>query len=256
MKIASWNVNSIRARLDQLLDWIETHEPDVLCLQETKVTDQAFPEDEIGDLDYDVTYTGQLSYNGVAIASRGEASQIVKGLPGEAADADRRLIAATVDGVRVICIYAPNGKAMGTPQYTAKLAWYAELLAMLKRDHDPEEPLLICGDFNIAPAPIDAYDADERVGGLFMSDRELAAFDALKRWGLTDALRHVDPTTEIYTWWHYLFSGFFRNAGLRIDHFLVTQPLVERVAAVHVDTDARAHDNPSDHAPIILELSD
>lgn len=256
MKIASWNVNSIRARLDQVLDWIERNEPDVLCLQETKVTDQEFPEDEIADLDYDVAYVGQLSYNGVAIATLDEASDVTRGFVGEPADADKRVIALTVGGVKVICIYAPNGKSMDSPDLPRKLEWYATLLETLKRDYDPTEPLVICGDFNIAPAPIDAYDADTRVGGLFMSDGELAAFQSLLDWGLTDAFRHLHPDAVGYTWWHHLFSGFFRDAGLRIDHFLVTAPLVDRIRAVTIDREARGAENASDHAPVVLELTD
>ena len=252
MRVVSWNINSIRARLDTVLDWMEANEPDVVCLQETKVNDQEFPEDEFGDLDYDAVVFGKGAYNGVAILSRTDPEQVVRGLPGDDDDAQRRVIAATVDGVRFVDVYCPNGQAIGAEQFDFKLDWFARLHAYLDGAHAPDTPLVICGDFNITPSDEDAHRPLE--GGLFGSERERAALAKLTDWGLTDTFRHLYPERRAFTWWDYRSAGFTRDAGLRIDHFLVTAPLVPRVKEVRIDLEARAQPKASDHAPVILEL--
>lgn len=254
MKIATWNVNSIRARLDQVLDWVETHDPDIVCLQETKVTDQEFPEDEFGDLGYDVVYTGQRSYNGVAIAAKDELQSVVAQLPGDDSDEQRRMIAATIDGIRIISVYVPNGKTVGAPEYHFKLKWLGRLRKFLDNTASPSDSIVICGDFNICPEDFDAY--DERLAdSLFMTRDERAAYDNVTKFGLTDAYRHVKPHAKKFTWWDYRDAGFEKNAGLRIDHFLVSQPVLDRVTEVVIDTEERATHNASDHAPVELTLS-
>lgn len=253
MHIATWNINSLRARLDQVLDWVEAERPDILCLQETKVTDQEFPEDELGDLDYDVVYTGERSYNGVAIATKDEASAVVKRLPGDAKDAQKRMIAATVGELRVVNAYFPNGKTVGSPDFAYKLAWYARMRDFLARE---EAPVILCGDFNVCPADLDAYDGAARQVKIFGTPEERAAYRALTELGLTDAFRHLHPEAEEFTWWDYRDAGFERGAGLRIDLFLVSAPLLARVERCVIHRDQRLHENASDHAPVSLYLAD
>lgn len=255
MKLATWNVNSLRAREDQVLDWIETEAPDILCMQETKVTDQEFPEDAFGDLGYDVMYFGQPAYNGVAIASKEEPSRVMRGLPGDPEDADRRLIAATIAGVRVLSVYVPNGQSIGTDKYAYKLDWLERLRAFLSADSTPEDPIVVCGDLNIAPADVDVWNPAERAGSLFVSGPERRAFSALIEWGLVDAFRHFHPTEKRYSWWDYRAGSFERNRGMRIDHLLVSRPVLARGTSVTIDRRTRALEAPSDHVPVVMELS-
>lgn len=254
MKLATWNVNSLRVREDTVLDWLEVNKPDVLCLQETKVTDQEFPEDAFGDLNYDVTFTGQRSYNGVAIVSRPEMTGLVKALPPEPGDEERRLISAMIRGIRVVCVYVPNGQAVGGERYEYKLRWLRRLRAWLDQVSSKDEPVIVCGDFNVAPTDDDVFDAVAMRGQLLASDPERAALRDLASWGLVDALRHVDPTGRRFTWWDYRAGGWERNHGLRIDHFLVTTPIVARLASVTIDEQMRGRERASDHVPLVLEL--
>ncbi|MCK6547248.1 exodeoxyribonuclease III [Myxococcota bacterium] len=254
MKLATWNVNSLRVREDTVLDWLEKHKVDVLCLQETKVTDQEFPEDGFGDLGYDVVYTGQRTYNGVAIVSRPEMFDVVKRFPDDPPDAEKRIIAATIDGVRVVSVYVPNGQNVGGEKYTYKLEWYRRLRRWLEETSSPDAPLVVCGDYNVAPSDLDVFDPIGMKGQLLASDAEREAFRHLQGFGLVDALRHVDPSTKRFTWWDYRAGGWERNLGLRIDHFLVTKPIVDRIASVTVDHAMRGKERASDHVPVILEL--
>ena len=257
MKIVTWNVNSIRARIDHVLDWIEENDPDVVCLQETKVVDQEFPEDEFGDLDYDVCFMGQRAYNGVAIISRDEASKIQRNLPSDSKEAQKRLIAATINGVRIINVYAPNGKELDSEPYAFKLDWYSRLRNHLDNDETVTEPTLICGDFNICPQDMDAYPNPGRAeGAIFLSEPEREAYQNMMNWGFEDAYRALYPEKIEYTWWDYRNAGFARNAGLRIDHFLLTPPLMKRLKDVRIDREVRSRENCSDHVPVILELED
>ncbi len=257
MKVATWNVNSLRMREDLVLDWIEAHRPDVLMLQETKVTDQEFPEDAFGDLDYDVVYFGQRSYNGVAIAAREELRDVVRGFPGDGPDADKRLIAATVGGVRFVDVYVPNGQALTSDKYPFKLAWLERLEAFLAQGPGPQAPLLLAGDFNIAPLDLDVPDPEARRDDLFVSPPERKAFARLLERGLTDVVRHFQPDApRLYTWWDYRAGAWERNVGMRIDHILVTAPLLARARRVTIDRQMRGRESPSDHVPVVLELDD
>ncbi|MEO1234694.1 MAG: exodeoxyribonuclease III [Myxococcota bacterium] len=254
MKIATWNVNSMRAREDLVLDWIETHEPDIVCLQETKVTDQEFPEDAFGDLDYDVVYYGQQSYNGVAIAAREELEDVVRGFPGDGVDDERRLIAATVGGIRVIDIYLPNGQSYASKKYRDKLDWMDQLQAFIDSGPGPETPVVLLGDFNIAPRDIDVHEDYATGEELFVSGEERARFQRLLDWGLTDSVLHFDKAAKQFTWWDYRAAAFERNLGMRIDHILVSKPILDRSRGIFIDREARAAEGPSDHCPVILEL--
>lgn len=256
MKIATWNVNSLRAREDLVLDWVERNQPDILCLQETKVTDQEFPEDAFGDLHYDVVYTGQASYNGVAIAAKEEITAVEKGLPGDGPGADKRFIAATIAGLRVASVYVPNGQSLTSDKYPFKLEWLARLAGWLESSASRTAPLIVGGDYNIAPLDGDVWNPEERVNGLFVSEPERAAFAQLLEWGLTDALIHFDPAPKQYTWWDYRAGSWERNHGMRIDHLLITQPVLARAKGVTIDRKARGLEGPSDHVPVILELED
>jgi len=253
MKIVSWNINSVRARLVPLLGWLEAHQPDVLCLQETKVTDHDFPRLEIESLGYSLEIHGQKAYNGVAILSRLPLEDVRRGFEGDD-DIEKRVMAGTAGGVRVINLYVPNGKTVGSEHYERKLGWLDRFRAFLETHHASTEPLLICGDLNIAPEDRDTYDPEVWKGRILASDPERERFRALLDWGLVDALRETTEDEGFYTWWDYRMGSFRRNLGLRIDHFLVTQPLVGRIQSVTVDREARSWEKPSDHAPLVLTL--
>lgn len=255
MKIVTWNVNSLRAREDLVLDWIEAHEPDIVCMQETKVTDQEFPEDLFGDLDYDVEYFGQQTYNGVAIAAREELRDVVKGFPDAEPDDDRRLIAATIDGIRVVNIYLPNGQRYGSDKYRFKLDWMDRLQAFVESGPGPDTPVVLLGDFNIAPRDADVHVEYGTGEQLFISEAERSRLRRLLDWGLHDSLTHFDDAGGQFTWWDYRGAGFEKNLGMRIDHILVTKPLLDRAVSVTIDREARAADGPSDHAPVTLTVA-
>jgi len=257
MRIASWNVNSIRARLEHLTGWLGRVSPDVLCIQETKVEDSRFPEEVLADAGYRAQFFGQKSYNGVAIAARmGLALEDVKrNLDGDDADAPRRLMACTVEGVRVINVYVPNGQAVGTPAFAYKLAWLSRLRLELAAHCKPEDPLLLCGDFNVAPEPIDVHNPQKWEGQVLFHPDERAALRDVIAWGLCDGFRRFHPEPGHYTWWDYRLSGFRRNQGLRIDHALMTPSLAERATDVWIDKEPRKLDRPSDHAPIVVDFT-
>ncbi len=253
MKIATWNVNSLRIRQDTVLDWLEHNKPDVLCMQETKMTDQEFPEDAFGDLSYDAVYFGQPAYNGVAIISRPEMFEVVKGFPG-AGDQEKRLIAATIDGVRIVGVYAPNGQSVGSEKYAGKLEWFKRLRAWLDATAKPEQPVVVCGDFNVAPEDIDVHDPIAWRGSILFSEPEKAALSSVMDFGFSDAFRHIHPGARKFSWWDYRAGSWERNLGLRIDHFLVTRPVLERTVSVTMDETVRAKTAPSDHIPVVLEI--
>lgn len=256
MKIATWNVNSLRARQDLVLNWVEAEDPDVLCMQETKIVDQEFPEFEFGDLDYDVEFFGQRAYNGVALATHEPMDDVHKGFAGEAADAAKRLIAATVEDIRVICIYLPNGQSLDSDKFPYKLDWMDRLRAYLDETCDPSQPVVLCGDFNLVPFNRDAYDGDRREGRIFATEDERSRYQRLLDFGLTDAYHHLYPDRHEFTWWDYRGGAWEKDQGLRIDHFLVTKPVLERVTDVVVHRGQRAEEGPSDHVPVMLHLED
>lgn len=253
VKIATWNINSVRARVDQLIDWLRTREPDVLCLQETKCTDDQFPSLEVREAGYHAQLFGQKSYNGVAILSKEPVTDVRRNLGDD--DEQARLIAAMARGVRVVGLYAPNGQSIGAEAYQYKLKWYASLTRWLSFTRGT--PTVVCGDFNVAPAELDVYDVPLFSGQTLFSPKERDAFAALLQAnGLVDLMRAKHPSDVIYTWWDYREGGFRKNKGLRIDHVLVSPELVERCVSIEVDRRAREGKQPSDHAPVIAIFRD
>lgn len=258
MRIASWNVNSVRTRLDQLTGWLARAAPDVVCLQETKCEDGQFPEAALADAGYRAVCFGQKSYNGVAIAARFGLSidDVQRNLRGDAGDAHRRLIAATIEGVRIINVYVPNGQAVGTDAFVYKLGWLDRLRQEIAERHKPGDELLICGDFNVAPEPIDVYDPKRWEGQVLFHPDERAALRRLLEWGLVDGYRLRHAEQKAYSWWDYRMGAYRKNHGLRIDLALLTRPLAERCTDVSIDTRPRELERPSDHAPVVVELGD
>ena len=267
MRIATWNVNSLKARLDKVFWWIERARPDVLLMQETKLADADAPIEPFRAAGYELAHHGEGRWNGVAIASRCGISDVVTnfGEPLAAAKtsdvgddepfAEARMIAATCGGIRVVSVYAPNGRIVDSPFYHAKLAWYGRHARWLAEAADPTEALIVGGDFNVAPEDADVWDARACHGGTHVSPAEREAFRALCRWGLVDAYRlhHREPGR--YTWWDYRAGNFHKNFGMRIDHLLATRPLADRVVSAEIDREARkGKPIPSDHAPLVVDV--
>jgi exodeoxyribonuclease-3 len=251
VKIVTWNINSIRARLERLIDYLKTRSPDVLCLQELKCTDEQFPRTEIEAAGYRAEVFGQKTYNGVAILSKLPVTDVARNM-GDG-DEQSRIIAGTVGGIRVVGLYAPNGQALGTPAFEYKLEWYAKLSRWL---HSMKGPLLVCGDFNVAPEEIDTWDPVLWQGQTLCSPKEREVFAAmLKANSFTDLFRARHPEGGRFSWWDYRAGAFHKNQGLRIDHILVSQDLVGRCTDVDVDREARKGTQPSDHAPVWAEFS-
>lgn len=255
MKVATWNVNSIAVRLSQALDWVNTNQPDVLCLQEIKCTDEKFPLASFQDLGYRAETFGQPSYNGVAILSRSEAFQVQKGFPDDATDAQRRLLSAVIDGVRIVNVYIPNGSEVGADKYFYKLAWLAQLKNFFEQHYSTQEPLVLCGDFNIAPEDRDVHDPILWYGKILCSPEERAALDQIAQWGLVDVFRQHHQERGLFSWWDYRGGGFRRNFGLRIDHLWATPPLAAKSVSCVIDPAPRKLERPSDHAPVVAEFN-
>jgi exodeoxyribonuclease-3 len=258
MRIATWNVNSVRSRLDQLTAWLSRSGPDVLCMQETKVEDDLFPHAALAECGYRTVAFGQKTYNGVAIAAKlGLAIEDVKkNLDGDPPDAQRRLIAATIEGVRIVDVYVPNGQAVGTPAFAYKLEWLDRLRKDLAAHATPDQPVLVCGDFNVAPADLDVHDPKKWEGSVLCTPEERAALRSLEAWGLVDVFREKHAgEAGLYSWWDYRMGAFRRNKGLRIDLALATRPLAARCTGAVVDRRPRELEKPSDHAPVIVEIS-
>jgi exodeoxyribonuclease-3 len=253
MKLATWNVNSLKVRLPQLLEWLAAQGPDVVCLQETKLEDKAFPRMELEAAGYQSAFAGQKTYNGVAILARRQPQDVVAGIPGFT-DAQQRLIAATIDGTRVVCAYFPNGQSVGSDKYEYKLRWIGALTAWLREELERYPRLALLGDYNIAPEERDVHDPKAREGQVLFSAPERAAFRALLDLGLQDAFRLFEQPEKTYTWWDYRMLAFRRNAGLRIDHILLSAPLADACTGCGVDKVPRKAERPSDHAPVIAEL--
>lgn len=256
MKIATWNVNSIRARLDRLLAFLQRAEPDVLCLQELKVTEADFPGEAIERAGYHAAVLGQRTYNGVAVLSRTPLSDIDVGLPGDESDDQARLIAATTRGVRVLSAYVPNGQSVGSEKWGYKLGWLRRLEDWLAREYDPGQSLVLCGDFNVAPEPRDAARPEEWAESVLCHPDGRSALARIAAWGLTDTVRIHDEGPGPWTWWDYRMLAFPKGNGLRIDHILATVPLAGRCTGVTVDREERKGKLPSDHAPVIAEFND
>ena len=256
MKFASWNVNSLKVRLPHLADWLAQARPDVLCVQETKSEDAKFPRAEIEAFGYRVVFSGQKTYNGVALLARMplEFEDVVAGIPGFA-DEQKRVLAATVSGVRVVCVYCPNGQAVGSDKYDYKLRWYAALKDYLAAELARHPLLAVAGDFNVAPEDRDVHDPKAWEGEVHVSGPERAAWRALLGLGLKDSFRLFEQPEKTYSWWDYRMMAFRRNAGLRIDHILLSGPLAARCTAGAVDRSPRKLERPSDHAPVIAEIA-
>jgi exodeoxyribonuclease III len=252
MRIASWNINSLRRRQDRLFAWLEATKPDVACLQETKCTDDQFPVLALKAVGYHSAYHGEKSYNGVAILSKREPRDVRPSLCDEVVDPQARVIAATVNNIRVFSIYAPNGQAVGSPAYEYKLKWYARLRDCLAKE-DSEE-VVVCGDFNVAPEDIDVHDPDLWRGAIMCSDGERSAFRQLCEGGFRDTLRLHHKEGGLFTWWDYRMLSFPKNRGLRIDAILANKAFAEKCTDAGIDRDMRKGKDPSDHAPIWAEF--
>ena len=259
MRISTWNVNSVRQRLDHLLAYLKEVEPDVVCLQELKCTDEAFPRLEIESAGYNVAVHGQKGFNGVAILSK-RPIEASSGLPGDGDDAHARYIEATVPWnggiVRVASIYLPNGNPVGTEKYTYKLAWMDRLIAHARTLLALEEPLVLAGDYNVIPGPRDAYDPAAWVNDALFLPQTRERFRTLLNLGLTDALRAVSDDAGLYTFWDYQAGAWQKNLGIRIDHLLLSPQAADRLQSVKIDKHMRALEKPSDHVPIQIVLED
>ena len=254
MRLATWNVNSLKVRLPHLTDWLAKAQPDVVCLQELKLEDAKFPHAELEAAGYQAAFSGQKTYNGVAILARAGLSEVSMGMPGFA-DEQKRVIAATVGGVRSVCVYCPNGQAVGSEKYDYKLRWFAALREYLAAEMARHPQLAVAGDFNVAPEDRDVHDPKAWEGQVHVSEPERAAWRALLGLGLKDTFRLFEQPAKIYSWWDYRMMGFRRNAGLRIDQILVSAALASRCTACTVDKEPRKLERPSDHAPVIAEFS-
>jgi len=254
MRIATWNVNSLNVRRGHVLDWLERDPVDILALQETKLPDERFPEDAFREAGYHAVYAGQRTYNGVAVLARGEPPQDVETeLPG-LDDPQRRVLATTVHGVRIVNLYVPNGEAVGTEKYRYKLDWLEHCRSYVRNALGHHHHVAVVGDFNIAPAAEDVHDPDLWDGHVLFSEPEREALRALIDEGLTDTFRLFDQPAETFSWWDYRMNAFRRNRGLRIDHVLTSPALTERCRSCSVDPEPRRWQRPSDHAPVIAEF--
>ena len=256
MKLGAWNVNSLKVRLPQLLDWLGAQQPDIVCLQETKLEDSNFPQAEIEAAGYRVAFSGQKTYNGVALLARGRALEnVVCGNP-HYPDTQKRLIAATVDGLRVVCAYVPNGQAVGSDKYAYKLEWLTALERWLADELTTHPQLALAGDFNIAPEDRDVHNPAVWAGQILCSGPERDAFRRLLDLGLHDSFRRFEQPEKSFSWWDYRMLGFQKNQGLRIDHVLLSTPLAARCTAAGIDRDMRKRERPSDHAPVFATLGE
>jgi exodeoxyribonuclease-3 len=253
MKLSSWNVNSLKVRFSQVLQWLEANPVDVLCLQETKLTDDKFPLAEINAAGYQVVFSGQKTYNGVAILSKLPIEEVLKNNP-LYPDEQQRIVAATIGGVRIVCAYVPNGQSVDSEKYLYKLNWLSAFREWLSQEAAQHTQLAVLGDFNIAPEDRDVHDPVAWTGQVLVSDPERAALSALMELGLQDAFRLFEQADKSFSWWDYRQLGFRLNKGLRIDHILLSQALAARCSACAIDRIPRKWEQPSDHAPIIATL--
>jgi exodeoxyribonuclease-3 len=274
MRIATWNVNSLKARMEKVEWWLDRAQPDVILLQETKLTDEDVPAMTFQMHGYELVHHGEGRWNGVAIASRtpfepdvvtnfgdGPVRNSGSGASVSLAEEDfnpfdeARMVSAVAGGIRFVSLYAPNGRVVGSPFYEGKLAWYARLRRWLEETRRPEEPIVLGGDYNVAPAPIDVWDENAVHGATHVSEPERAAFRSLLDWGLTDTYRELRDEPGRYTWWDYRAGNFHKNYGMRIDHLLASGPVASRAVAADIDREARkGFPVPSDHAPLFLDL--
>ena len=255
LKLATWNVNSLKVRLGQLLDWIAADAPDVICLQETKTDDPKFPVADIEAAGYQVVFSGQKTYNGVAIVSRLPATDVVRAIPGFV-DEQKRVIAATIGNVRVVNAYVPNGQAVDSDKFHYKMDWlsaFAQWLGEQRRNHSR---IAVVGDFNIAPEERDVHDPQAWEGKVLFSQAERDKFAALIDLGLVDSFRLFDQPEKSFTWWDYRLNAFKRGMGLRIDHILLSEELAQQCRGVSIVKEMRGLERPSDHAPVVADLGE
>ncbi len=254
MIISTWNVNSLKVRLEHVANWIQNQAPDVLCLQETKTIDENFPAEKLTELGFNTCYFGQKTYNGVAVLALGELSDVVCGIP-DYDDPQRRVLSATVNGVRIINVYVPNGQAVGSEKYTYKLEWLEHLIGYVEQELSRYSKLAIVGDFNIAPADADVHDPEVWRDKILCSEPEREMFQRLAALGLGDAFRLFDQLERSFSWWDYRAAGFRRDLGLRIDHILVSEDLQAHCQRCSIDKEPRKWERPSDHAPVFAEFA-
>lgn len=254
MKISTWNVNSLKVRLPHVLEWLRVHQPDILALQEIKLPTEAFPRDAFAEIGYKSIASGQKTYNGVATVCRADPLDPVTDFPGFD-DPQRRILAATISGVRIVDIYAPNGQAVGTEKYAYKLNWLAASRDFLQGELDHHSKLVVLGDFNIAPEDRDVYDPEKWGDAILCSGPERDALAELFGLGLTDVFRKFDQADKSFSWWDYRAAGFRRNAGLRIDLILASAAMTQACRASYIDREPRTWERPSDHAPAVAEFA-
>ncbi|MDB5250858.1 MAG: exodeoxyribonuclease Xth [Flaviaesturariibacter sp.] len=257
MKIATYNVNGVNGRLPVLLRWLEESAPDVVCLQELKAPQEKFPLDAIEEAGYGAIWHGQKSWNGVAILVRGgQPTELQRGLPGDPDDLHSRYIEADVNGIRICCLYLPNGNPAPGPKFDYKLAWMERLKSHAKGLVGNDHPVVLTGDFNVIPTPADAYKPERWVEDALFRPETRASFEELVAQGWTDAIRTLYPNDTIYTFWDYFRNAYGRNAGLRIDHFLLNESLAPRLKSGGVDHYVRGWEKTSDHAPVWIEIGE
>src|SRR3954454_25407289 len=260
MRIATWNVNSLKARLPRVEEFLGYADVDVLCLQETKLADKNWPALTFQELGYDSVHYGQGQWNGVAILSRVGISDPSTGFgdaPVDPYEGDARVLVATCAGIRVVTVYVPNGREVGTEFYERKLHWLSSMYDWVSATHTPDDPLVICGDFNVAPTDRDVWDAKRFVGSTHVTEPERKAVTRLVEWGLEDTFRRVYPDADgLFSYWDYRAGDFHQHRGMRIDLVLATPPVAERITWAGVDRNARKGTGPSDHAPVIVDLRD
>jgi len=255
MRLATWNVNSLKVRLPQVVDWLAAQQPDVLCLQETKLEDERFPLEDIRAAGYQALYSGQKTYNGVAILSKTAAADVVAGIP-DYSDPQKRVLAASVAGTRVICLYVPNGQSVQSDKYRYKLEWLAAAATWLASEVQAHGRVAVAGDFNIAPDERDVHDPKAWEGQVLFSAPERKAFQTLLAAGLKDSFRLFEQPAGSFTWWDYRMNAYKRKMGLRIDHILLSDALTGACRSCTIDVNPRQSERPSDHAPVVVELAD
>lgn len=254
MKIATWNVNSLKVRLPHVLDWLGTNQPDVLCLQETKLVDENFPVTELAAAGYQALYSGQKTYNGVALLGKQTGTAVITALP-DSDDPQKRVLAATYGDIRIICVYIPNGESIDSEKYQYKLQWLAALKVWLQAELRQYPKLAILGDYNIAPEERDVHEPALWENKVLFSQPERLAFRGLLELGLQDAFRLFDQPEKSFSWWDYRMMAFRRNAGMRIDHILLSHALAQHCTGCSIDKAPRKRERPSDHTPVIAELA-
>ncbi len=253
MRLATWNVNSLNVRLPHVLDWLEKNPVEVLCLQETKQQDADFPRAELLAAGYHTVFSGQKTYNGVAILSRVPLEDVQLGIP-NFDDEQKRVITATINGIRVVCVYVPNGQAVDSDKYYYKLGWLSALREWLREELVRYPKLVLLGDYNIAPEDRDVHDPVVWRGSVLVSEAERIQYQNLVKLGLHDSFRLFEQGGKAFTWWDYRMMAFRRNHGVRIDHILISEPLVAKCKSCIIDREPRKRDRPSDHTPVVVEL--